>query len=269
MEQNNGVDLLSNLPLAVVIAVWQVKGGSGKTTVAVNTASALAATGKKVLFLDLDPNTNATDYLGVNADVTPSLLDVFTHNTPMSILIQTEPHNFDVIPSHDVFMDAIEEALEDGDEAILKTALESLKHDYDYIIIDNAPGRSTSLKDQGLTAADHVLIPLTCTAPNMSGLEKTMMYLRKTTWVRHNPDLKILGLFPNYVRRVGEHSLAVLKQAKEYWGDKVLPFEVSDTELFSVAFNQQIPAVALEPNHKQVQPYFELAQYINEKTKHQ
>src|SRR5215207_5422266 len=124
-----------------VISFAIFKGGTGKTTSAVNTATALAAKGRKVLLVDLDQQASATRYLGLDHEASPNLYEVYMGIKPAALAPRPTSINVDVLASHRL-MAAIEEALEPGDETKLAELLTPLRGEYDFILIDNPPGRA-------------------------------------------------------------------------------------------------------------------------------
>src|SRR5690348_14402826 len=117
------------------------KGGTGKTTSTVNTAYALVKKGKRVLLVDLDQQASSTRYLGLDPNHSPNLYEVFMGTKSPASAVQKSKSGVDVLASH-VFMAAIEEALEPGEETKLDGLLRPLKMDYDFILIDTPPGKA-------------------------------------------------------------------------------------------------------------------------------
>src|SRR5204863_9797738 len=124
-----------------VITFSIFKGGTGKTTTSVNTATALALKGKKVLLIDLDQQASATRYLDLDPEQSPNLYEVFMGIKPAALAIRKTKFGIDVLASH-VLVAAIEEALEPGDELKLAHILTPLKPTYDFILVDNPPGKA-------------------------------------------------------------------------------------------------------------------------------
>src|SRR3990172_2877530 len=143
---------------AKIISFSIFKGGTGKTTSAVNAATALAQLGKKVLLVDLDQQASATRHLGIDPEpVTPNLYDVFVRKVPISLARRKTEFGFDLVPGHSLLA-AVEEALEPGDEGLFKEFIGGIQPDYDYILVDSPPGKAM-LAINALTAATHVVIP--------------------------------------------------------------------------------------------------------------
>ena len=176
-----------------IIGVANQKGGVGKTTTAVNLAAALGVLEKKVLLIDADPQANATSGLGIE-EVNFSTYNLLEHSADVKDCIQkTSSPNLDLVPSHiDLVAAEIELVDRDKREYMLKKALEEVKSEYDYIIIDCAPSLGL-IKVNALTAADSVIIPIQCEYFALEGLGKLLNTVKNVQKI-HNYDLDIEGL---------------------------------------------------------------------------
>jgi chromosome partitioning protein len=250
---------------ARVISFSIFKGGTGKTTSAVNAAAGLAQAGHRVLLVDLDQQASATRHLGIDPEpLSPNLYDVFVRKVPISLVRKATNFGFDLVPGHSLLA-AVEEALEPGDEKLLKEFLAGVLPDYDFVLLDSPPGKAM-LAISALTAASYVIIPLQAQRPALDGTLDIFRFIQDVVWKNYNPDLKIMGILPTMVRRLGGHSAGVVAKARELWGSKVLPLEVPETVLFPRSFDKGQPALILSPRHEAVKPYLELAKVIHEKT---
>lgn len=176
-----------------IIGVANQKGGVGKTTTAVNLAAALGVLEKKVLLIDADPQANATSGLGIE-EVNYSTYHLLEHSVDVKDCIQkTTSPNLELIPSHiDLVAAEIELVDRDKREYMLKKALETVKDEYDYIIIDCAPSLGL-ITVNALTAADSVIVPIQCEYFALEGLGKLLNTIKNVQKI-HNNELDIEGL---------------------------------------------------------------------------
>ena len=179
-----------------VIAIANQKGGVGKTTTAINLSSGLSYRDKRVLLVDLDPQANATHGLLRPNDVyDKDIYQVLMSEISIeeAIIHKTKPH-LDILPSHislagaELVMDKIEK----GKDALLKKQLDTIRDQYDYIIIDCPPSLGL-LTTNALTAADSVLIPVQCEYYALEGVTQLFLTIRLVQKT-YNPKLRIEGI---------------------------------------------------------------------------
>ena len=198
-----------------IIAIANQKGGVGKTTTAINLSACLAESGKKVLTIDTDPQGNTTSGLGVDKDelentVYELMLDECTIKES---LVKTEFENLDLIPSNVNLAGAEIELLGINEkEYILKNAVDYIKDDYDFIIIDCPPSLNM-LTVNALTTANTVLVPIQCEYYALEGLSQ-LLHTISLVKERLNENLQIEGVvFTMYDARTNL-SLQVVENVK-------------------------------------------------------
>jgi len=205
-----------------IIAIANQKGGVGKTTTSVNLAASLGVLEKKVLLIDADPQANSTSGLGIDVEaVEIGTYQLLEHtNTAKEAIIKTNTPNLDIIPSH-IDLVAIEIELVDKEsrEYMLKKALEDIKNDYDFIIIDCAPSLGL-LTLNALTAADAVIIPIQCEYFALEGLGKLLNTIQSVQKI-HNAALDIEGLLLTMYDSRLRLSNQVVEEVQKHFNDMV------------------------------------------------
>lgn len=178
-----------------IVAIANQKGGVGKTTTSVNLSASLGVLEKKVLVVDADPQANSTSALGLDPDtVKVGTYQVLEHAVKASeAIVATNNPNLDLMPAQiDLVAVEIELVDKEAREHMLKKALEEVRDQYDYIMIDCAPSLGL-ITLNALSAADSVIIPIQCEYFALEGLGKLLNTI-KSVQNLHNPDLDIEGL---------------------------------------------------------------------------
>lgn len=203
------------------IAVTNQKGGSGKTTTAVNLGAALGEMGKSVLVLDLDPQASASAWFGVK-DGGRGLLDVLAEGQTLAPLVQaTSAPGVDLIPSS-TWLVGVEKVLagEPGTETLLRRALERLPQRWDFVIVDCPPSLGL-LAVSALAACGEVLVPVETRVMALAGLASLVQTVERVR-ERLNPALRIAGLLACRVDARTRLSQDVVQTLRERFGDDVL-----------------------------------------------
>jgi chromosome partitioning protein len=243
-----------------IVSLSIFKGGTGKTTSAVNTAAALAQKGKKVLLVDLDQQASATRYLDLDADGSPNLYEVFMGIRPARYAVRQSRCGVDVLGSH-ILMAAIEEALEPGDELKLADLLRPLKPEYDFILLDTPPGKAM-LAFNGLAAADLIMVPASAERMAVDGVGDLINHVQKIIWTKFALNHQELRILFTMYRATTVHSPAIVANARKIWRDNVLSVKIPHTTLFARSYDEKVPVCLLDPKHHGAIAYDLLADWL-------
>jgi chromosome partitioning protein len=242
-----------------VIAVVNQKGGVGKTTTSVNLSAALAQAGRRVLLVDLDPQGNATMGSGVDKrtvarTVYHALLGL---GELAGIRVRADKGGYDLVPANRDLAGAEVELVElPAREARLKSALERVAADYDFILIDCPPSLSL-LTVNALTAAQRVLIPMQCEYYALEGLSDLVGTIKRVR-ANLNPGLEIAGLLRTMYDPRNTLSQQVSQQLEAHFGDKVYRTVVPRNVRLAEAPSYGVPAVLWDGSSKGAQAYVAL-----------
>jgi chromosome partitioning protein len=255
-------DLTYELPR--IIAVANQKGGVGKTTTSVNLGAALAELGYRVLVVDLDPQGNASTGLGINArNLTASIYDVIMNDAPIEDCVEpTSLKNLFLAPATiDLAGAEIELVPAFSRELKLRRALESVRDDYDYMIIDCPPSLGL-LTVNGLAAADDVIVPIQCEYYALEGLSQLV---RNVTLVQTNlnPKLDVRGIVLTMYDARTKLADQVEQEVRNHFGRRVYQTVVPRTVRLSEAPSFGQPIILFDPTSRGAVAYRELAKEVS------
>jgi len=208
--------------MGTVICVTNQKGGVGKTTTCVNLAASLAATQRRVLLIDLDPQANATMGSGIDKNsLEQTICDVLLDEVPIADVLQVPPEGgFTVVPSNQELTAAEVELVQKPDrEFRLRKALVPVVGQYDYVLIDCPPALNM-LTVNALTAGDSVLIPMQCEYFALEGLSALVGTIDKIR-ASANPKLTIHGILRTMFDPRNNLANEVSAQLHAHFGDRV------------------------------------------------
>ena len=249
------------------IAIFNQKGGVGKTTTNINLAACLAMRGKRILVLDIDPQGNTTSGLGIaKKGLKYTSYDLFVGDdlNAADTIIHTNFKDLDIIPaSVDLAGAEIELVRIQGRERRLKVALDQVRDRYDYIFIDCPPSLGL-LTLNALTAVDSVLIPIQCefyALEGVSQLVSTIDLVRKSL----NKGLEIEGVILSMFDGRTNLSAQVVQEVKKYFGPKVYSTVIPRNIRLAEAPSYGLPIVEYDPKSRGAEAYTEFAQEFLER----
>jgi chromosome partitioning protein len=249
--------------LSTIIAIANQKGGVGKTTTAVNLGASLAVAEKKTLLVDVDPQGNSTTGLGIDrAKLTRSLYDVLIGASPLSeVVSSSDLPCLSIVPANkDLTGAEIELVSEEGREKCLKRALELVRGDFDYILLDCPPSLGI-LTLNALTAANSLLVPLQCEYYALEGLTsllETLGLVQKG----YNPGLSLEGIVLTMFDSRSRLSHQVADEVRRHFPDRLFETVIHRNVRLSESPSHGKPALLYDVRSTGAQGYLALAREL-------
>ena len=245
---------------ATVVALANQKGGVGKSTTTINLGAGLALQGERVLLVDIDPQANTTSGLGIDRErLTRTIYHILIEDIPVEDVMEpTSMRDLFVLPSSIELAGAeIELVSLLARETRLRNALEKVRADFDFILVDCPPSLGL-LSINGLTAADEVMIPIQC---EYYALEGVGLLMRNIGLVRQqlNPELEVEGMLLTMYDGRTTLSSDVVRQVREHFGDTTYRTVVPRTVRLSEAPSYGEPIEAFDPMSRGAIAYREVA----------
>ncbi|MDD4377130.1 MAG: AAA family ATPase [Eubacteriales bacterium] len=244
------------------IAIFNQKGGVGKTTTNINLGASLAMRGKKILILDIDPQGNTTSGVGISKkELTDTVYELIVEENydAKRAILHTNIKNLDIIPASVALAGAeVELVTIDGRERRLKQALDQIRHMYDYIFIDCPPSLGL-LTINSLTAVDSVLVPIQCefyALEGVSQLVSTIELVKKN----FNKDLEIEGVILSMFDGRTNLSVQVVQEVKKYFGSKVYSTVIPRNIRLAEAPSFGMAITEYDPKSKGAEAYSDFAE---------
>ena len=250
--------------MAHVIAIINQKGGVGKSTTAINLAAALGDLGKRVLVVDFDPQGNATSGVGLDKTALErTVYHVVIGGEDVRTVIRHTEFELDVLPANVNLAGAEVELATAGEgrESRLKGAVDAVRDDYDFILIDSPPSLGL-LSLNALTAADGVIIPIQCEFYALEGVSELM---RTLDLVRDglNSALEVSGVLLTMFDSRTNLSGQVANEVREFFKEKVYETVIPRTVRLSEAPSYGMPIIAYDIHAKGAEVYAELAKEVD------
>ena len=241
--------------MARVISIANQKGGVGKTTTAVNLSACLAQKGKRVLLIDTDPQGNATSGLGIESHTEKSVYNVLVDDMDIKeTILSTMIKKLEICPANINLAGAeIELVSMVSRENRLKDAVDTIRDEYDYILIDCPPSLGL-ITLNAFTASDSVLVPIQCEYYALEGLGQLINTI-KLVQKHLNPDLVIEGVILTMFDARTNLSTQVSREVEKYFGNKVFQTIIPRNIRLSEAPSHGLPISIYDPRSKGAKSY--------------
>ncbi len=242
------------------------KGGTAKTTTAINLAAALAQLGRRILLVDLDPQGSATVSFGFEkSKLLYTVYDVLAQSKKIEdVMLRTKMENLTIVPSNlDLAGAEIELSTVPGREFVLREALAVARHKYDAILLDCPPNIGI-LTVNAIVACDLLVVPVQCEYYSMEGLPTLIRFMRMVK-SRAKTDFDYLILLTLYDRRTGL-SRKTVQQLREKFGDHVLKIVIPRSIRMAEAPSKGVPGIVYSPRNNAANEYRNLAKDLLEKS---
>lgn len=252
--------------MGLILSIANQKGGVGKTTTAINLASSLSDLNKKILLIDLDYQANATTCMGIDrGSFGKSVFDCFTREASFEeVVLKTKNDLIDVLPAR-TLVEGIEEKiiLDSNRDFILHTMLESVKNDYDYILVDCPPSLGY-ITTNALMASDGVIVPVQCEFLAMDGLTQLLNTIRvvQTKKKLNHETLTIFGVLLTMLDARVNSGYQVVNEIKTYFNEKVFQTIIPRNITCSNATFYGVPVTVFSPKSKSSIGYKKLAKEV-------
>ncbi|MBR2613845.1 MAG: ParA family protein [Clostridia bacterium] len=246
-----------------IISFANQKGGVGKTTSCVNIASSLGVLGFKVLIIDLDPQGNTTSGVGISKKgLKATTKELLTGELPVGeIIVETPYKNLDVIPTNTALAGAEFDLFDlDDSEFRIKKALDEVKDNYDYILIDCPPSLGM-LTINAFAASDGVVVPMQCEFYALEGLSQLMITINRIKRM-YNPDLAITGILITMYNGRLLLSMQVISELEKHYADKIFRTKISRNVKLTEAPGFGKPAYYHDKSSKGSKEYLEVAKEL-------
>lgn len=246
----------------MILSVCNQKGGVAKTTSAINTASCLAELGKSVLVIDLDPQKNLGTSVGIDVEDGLSVYELLLDDeVKCKDVIRKTDFGFDIIPAKLQLANAeVELADIPNRETLLRDKLNSIKTNYDFIIIDCNPALGF-LTINALVASDKVIIPMEAAAFSLDGLDTLVTLIRKIQRVL-NRRLEVLGILLTRVNPLTRINATFKNELKNIFGDKLLSTKIHNNVKIVEAQMESMPINFYDKKCKGYKDYKKLSKEI-------